>query len=83
MFNKIPSRVCSLTENKLKVLTDLGKQRFRVLKYEMVTEIDVYVSGPFLLHNYVYLLQVAWSRTCISLGRERTADVGRSSTAKL
>jgi len=28
--------VCALTENKIKDLTRMGKNRFRVLKYEMV-----------------------------------------------
>ncbi|CAM9433549.1 unnamed protein product [Ectocarpus sp. 6 AP-2014] len=34
----VASRLCTSTENKLKFLTLLGKQRFRVLKHEMVTE---------------------------------------------
>ncbi|CAM9846733.1 unnamed protein product, partial [Scytosiphon promiscuus] len=32
------SRVCSSSEKKLKDLTELGKERFRVLKYEMVVD---------------------------------------------
>ncbi|CAM9726628.1 unnamed protein product, partial [Pylaiella littoralis] len=44
----VASRVCLSTENKLKGLTGLGKQRFRVLKYEMVADAirSVYTRGP-------------------------------------
>lgn len=45
--SKTYSRLCTSTENKLKYLSLLGKQRFRVLKHEMVRNRE----PPVFLHS--------------------------------
>ena len=65
-------RMCSTTEKKLAKLTELGKQRFRVLKYEMVSEAT---ANARRLTGAVYRGRLssqlrAFSGTCLPLPTE-------------